>query len=213
MVQLYKAGLQSFGFYGSEVVGLNDVELNQAQHHYLALCGGSSQARQKHLSLCLLTDPLWRQAFGPILVWASIVWKAATARELFDIWPMPWLGQEAGKIVTSLPSTWAAVRGPLGAAYLSLRRAGWTFATPFQLLDSDGRMVNLTDTSPALLAHRLRLDWNRLHLEGARRSLGPVVEHYGPIDFEVARKVMLDRTLPAQPWPPPSLSYSLDLVV
>jgi hypothetical protein len=65
MVHLYKTGLQSFGYFGSEVVGMNDVELAQAQHHYLSLCGGVSQARHKHLSLCLLTDPLWRQAAGP----------------------------------------------------------------------------------------------------------------------------------------------------
>ncbi len=197
MVHLYKTGLQSFGYFGAEVVGITDNELHQAQHHYLAVCGGASQARHKHLSMCLLTDPLWRQAFGPALLWASIVWKAATARELFSIWPLPWLGQEAGKIIRSLPSTWATVRGPIGAAYLSLRRAGWTFATPFQLLDPAGDILNLTDTSPALLAHRLRLDWNRLHLEGARRSLQLPRDDTTDVDFAAARSLLLDRNLPA----------------
>ncbi len=194
MVQLYKTGLQSFGFYGSEVVGLTDTELVQAQHHYLALCGSPSQSRNKHLSLCLLTDPLWRQAVGPALVWASIVWKAATDRALFLVWPLPWLGQEAGKIITSLPASWAAVRGPLGAAHLSLRRAGWSFQTPFQLLDDKGNTINLTDTSPAMVAHLLRLSWNRLHLAGAHRSLR--MDEGLNIDFEVARAFLQDRRIP-----------------
>ncbi len=175
---------------------MNNVELAKAQHHYLALCGSPSQARHKHLSLCLLTDPLWRQAVGPVLVWSSIVWKAATARELFAVWPFAWLGQEAGKIVRSLPSTWAAVRGPLGAAYLSIRRVGWTFATPFQLIDAAGITINLKGTSPAMVAHRLRQDWNRLHLEGARRSLRMDDSLY--IEFEASRALLLDRRISAQ---------------
>jgi hypothetical protein len=106
------------------------------------------------------------------------------------------LGQEAGKIIRSLPSTWTTVRGPIGA-YLSLRRVGWTFATPFQLLDPVGSILNLTDTSPALLAHRLRLDWNRLHLEGARRSLKLPSDDMTDVDFAAARSLLLDRSLTA----------------
>ena len=124
MAHLYKTGLQSYGFFGAEVVGLTDLEVTKAQHHYLGLCGCPSKARNKHLSLCLLSDPLWRQAVGPILTLSPIVWKASTVRDLFEVWPLPWLGQEAGKVVRSLPTKWSAVRGPLGAAYLSLRRVG-----------------------------------------------------------------------------------------
>ncbi len=196
MVTLYKTGLQSFGFFGSEVVGMTDQELHRAQHHYLTLCGCPGQAKSKHLSLCLLSDPSWRQAVGPILVWASIVWKASTSPDLFAVWPLPWLGREAGKVIRSLPRTWAEVRGPLGAAYLSLRRLGWTFVTPFQISTDDGAVISLTDTSPEMVAYWLRTASNKQHLDGAKRTL-----HLDPalqIDFEVARKLLLDRRLAAR---------------
>ena len=64
MTYVFKTGLQAFGYFGAEVVGMDDKELVQAQHQFLSLCGCPSQSRSKHLSLCLLTDPLWRQGGG-----------------------------------------------------------------------------------------------------------------------------------------------------
>ena len=131
-----------------------------------------------------------------MLTWSSIVWKAATDRSLFDVWPLPWLGREAAKVITSLPSSWRQVRGPIGAAYLSLKRIGWTFSTPFQITDSTGRTFSLTDTAPALLAHFLRESWNHINLVGASRAL-----HLDPdlqIDFEVPRRLLQDRSIPAR---------------
>ncbi len=51
---------------------------------------------------------------------------------------------------------WNSVRGPIGAAILSLQRLGWDMPSPFVLLDDWGEEIPLTRTSPALLAELLR---------------------------------------------------------
>jgi hypothetical protein len=88
------------------------------------------------------------------------------------------------------------VRGPLGAAYLSLRRIGWAFLTPFQLVTAEGVTINLTDTAPAMVAYRLRLAWDHQRLQGAQRSLH--LDASLKVDFEAARKNLLDRRIPAR---------------
>ncbi len=35
-------------------------------------------------------------------------------------------------------------------------RVGWRFVAPFQMVDGGSEVANLADTSPAMVAHRLR---------------------------------------------------------
>eukprot|EP00959_Pyramimonas_sp_CCMP1952_P429177 8988713-Pyramimonas_sp.AAC.1 len=78
----------------------------------------------------LMDDPMWRQALGPALSWAT-VWKAATGERREHAVSLPELARMAKPVLSNLPRTWAAVRGPLGAAHLSLERIGWKFDGPF----------------------------------------------------------------------------------
>ncbi len=84
----------------------------------------------------------------------------------------------------------------MGAASLSLKRVGRSFHTAFQLRTAEGDVVNLTGTSPAMLASRLRLAWEARNLAGAKRSLR--LADSTRIDFEVARKALADSRLPNQ---------------
>ncbi len=51
---------------------------------------------------------------------------------------------------------WNAVRGPVGAAILSLHRLGWAMTGPFTVTDDRGEEIALTRTPPAMLALLLR---------------------------------------------------------
>jgi hypothetical protein len=50
---------------------------------------------------------------------------------------------------------WASVRGPVGAAAMSLARVGWRMNTAFTWTDAAGEEVNLITTSPALITRML----------------------------------------------------------
>ncbi len=166
MIQIYKTGLQSYGYYGAEVTGMTYKEVQAAQHLYLTLCGSPSQSRHKHISLCLLGDPTWRQATSTVGMWSTVVWKCATDQHIRAMWPLNWLGEEAGKTIRHLPRNWAEVRGPLGAAHLALKKVGWAFCTPFQLRTHDGCILSLTDTSPKQVNSLRQEAWDNVNLQG-----------------------------------------------
>ena len=76
---------------------------------------------------------------------------------------------------------------------MSRKRVGWKFVTAFQIANDRGTVLNLTDTSPAMLAYRLRTSWMQRNLKGARQSLK--MDPDIGIDFEFSRKIMQDRIL------------------
>ncbi len=78
MRKLYTTGLQAYAFYGAEVVGLDSHQLKSAQARFLSLVGSPARSRSASVALVLAGDPLWRQGLGPVLTWASTVWKATT---------------------------------------------------------------------------------------------------------------------------------------
>ncbi len=51
---------------------------------------------------------------------------------------------------------WDIVKGPIGAAILSLHRVGWSMPSPFVLRDDWGEDVPLTKVTPAMLATMLK---------------------------------------------------------
>ncbi len=51
---------------------------------------------------------------------------------------------------------WDQVRGPIGAAILSLHRIGWDMPAPFTLRDDRGEDIQLTKVTPAMLAVYLK---------------------------------------------------------
>ena len=54
------------------------------------------------------------------------------------------------------PSSWRMTRGPIGAAYLSLRRIGWKWTNPFTFVTDLGAEVMIPRIGPALLNRYLR---------------------------------------------------------
>ena len=161
MQKLYVTGLQAYAFYGAEVVGLGAKQLKTAQANYLSLVGSPARSRSASVALAVAGDPLWRQGLGPVLTWASTIWKATTSASFQAFVSLPQLGALARPVVQALPRTWGGVRRPLGAAHMSLKRIGWTFATPLVLKSAEGQEFALTTVSPALLAYHLQVAWKK----------------------------------------------------
>ena len=172
MKSLFITGLQQASLYGAEVTGLNPKELHSARASYLQLVGPAAPSTSSAITLAITGDPLWRQGLGPVITWSTIVWKSAVSQAFQALVDIPRLGQMAAPAIKRLPQTWGGVRGPLGAAHLSLRRIGWRFLTPFSLESASGETFLLTSTSPALLSYHLQLDWKRAVGTQAGRSLG-----------------------------------------
>ena len=184
MRELFITGLQSFSHYGTEVVGMDVKQLQKARANHLSLVGATCKSAKTNLSLAALGDPLWRQALGPALTWSTLVWKATTHANYRDVVTVPELGRLAGPIMLKLPRTWGEVRGPVGAAALSLRRVGWTFDTCLTLVTDEGVHLPLTSTSPAMVAYHLQVSWKRRLGEAAARSLGLDGEQLDPTVFQ-----------------------------
>jgi hypothetical protein len=114
MRRLYVTGLQAHAFYGAEVVGTDARQLKSAQAKYLSLVGSPARSRSASVALAVAGDPLWRRGLGPVLTWASIIWKATTSAHFQKFITLPQLGALAGQVVQSLPRTWGGSRGPSG---------------------------------------------------------------------------------------------------
>ena len=111
MRAMFIAGLQQFSSYGAEVTGMDPTQLKQAMAAYLPLVGSPARSSSSALSPALLGDPLWRQALGPAITWATISWKAPTSQEYQGYLDVPRLGQLAAPVTGRLPTTWGG-QGP-----------------------------------------------------------------------------------------------------
>ena len=172
MRELFITGLQAYSHYGSEVAGLDAQQLKRGRANYLDLVGATVRSAKTSLTLAAMGDPLWRHALGPALTWSSIVWRATTSTDFKQVITVPELGRLAGPIMVKAPRTWGEVRGPLGAAVLSLRRIGWVFDNCLTLITDKGVKLPLTSTSPALVAYHAQVAWKRVLARDAARTLG-----------------------------------------
>ncbi len=163
---IFCAGPLPEAVYGAAVNGLSDAEVLTLRR--CAAQAYTPRARGRSLSRLLLIEgvPTWRAETEVIMeysrqVWAASLRGAATAddgtmtlAELSRLW-------HAVDTKSILPKegqsrAWAEVKGPIGAAWLSLHRIGWTMRGPFTLRDHNGEDLILTTTTPALLASLLK---------------------------------------------------------
>ncbi len=165
-------------------MGMDAAQLQQAQAQYLSLVGSTVRSANKTLTLAALGDPLWREALGPVLTWATIVWKATTSSDYKMVVTVPELGRLAGPVMRRAPRTWGEVKGPLGAAVMSLKRIGWHFDNCMTLVPSEGLRLALPSTSPALVAYHLQIAWKCKLGQDAARRLGYTAAQLDPTAFQ-----------------------------
>ena len=111
--------------YGAEIYGAADKELWDIQSLCLSTMVPVVSGRDRRLALVLGDDPTWRLTAGPIIQYCKEVWRQVT------------IGHDPGRGFISMsdlsrgwarcfedpPRKWAGVKGPIGAMWLSLKKA------------------------------------------------------------------------------------------
>ncbi len=198
-VKVFRSGLLPSAAYDAPVWGVDGDEALSLRR--LAATAMAPRARGRSLTATHMWygHPTAEAEVAPIVQYGKMVWKAVTASEearrrgtsLVDLRQM-WVGADAyiGPVVNALRKTreeegkvslkrareaWGRVKGPIGAAALSLERIGWSFTGPFEIADERGATFALTATSPALLRDILkqavrRADERTLAAQWAKRD-------------------------------------------
>ncbi len=163
---IFMAGPLPEAVYGAAVNGLSDKEVLAIRRN--AAQAFTPRARGRSLSKLLLLEgvPTWRAEVEVALEYAQQVWQASLVdprTPCEDVLTLPQISQLWHSVRTTdiLPGggqrrDWSAVRGPIGAMWLSLHRIGWSMRNPFVMTRHDGEEIVLTTTSPAMLALLLK---------------------------------------------------------
>ena len=147
------AGLVPQAGYGTEVTGLDDREWNGLRRSLAAGIGPKAGGRSLALALLLEGDSTTAVALAPAVRWAEEVWAAACGEAGALTLPQllgAWYGALARR-----PRKWGDVKGPIGAAWLTLRCAGWDWPAPLTFASPQGHQYLLTEWAPALLRQKL----------------------------------------------------------
>ena len=163
-INVVRAGARPAVQYGSECIGLPDAALLQLRRIYSAAtgisCGGSSLTAKLAVggSNYEDIDPATVDSNPPLLALASRIWDEPSFRNGFV---RAWLAAKAD--VEQHGVRWNWVRGPVGAAWLSLARVKAEWPGPFvvRLLDQE---VSMVDTPPLQLKAILQAHARR-HLD------------------------------------------------
>ncbi len=178
--KVFRTGLLPSAAYDAPVWGIDCDEALRLRR--LAATAMAPRAR----GLSLTATHMWYghptadAESSPVVQYARMVWKAVTEQKdardrgtsLADIRGM-WESAEKyfGPVVRTLRTAreedlevplkmtraaWSSLRGPIGAAALTLERVGWTFVSPFVIQDERGATYMMTSTSPALVRDLMR---------------------------------------------------------
>ena len=143
------AGLTPQAGYGTEVTGLSQEEWDKMRRAVAAGLGPKAGGRSLAVTLLMEGDPTIKVALAPALRWADEVWAAAcgdkNACRLTQL-----IGMYHGA-ASRRPRTWGDVKGPIGAAWLTLQRAKWEWPAPFVFRSPGGMEYSLTEWAPAMI--------------------------------------------------------------
>ena len=133
--RLYTCGLAPNHFYGADVMGIDNVELDQARRQWLATLPVGASGRSRTLALALYGDPTFMGATAPIRQYAKEVWRAAMgpAGSCRSPLSLPELAAAWREVWGAPPRSWAKVRGPIAALYVSCERLHCVMEDPFRI--------------------------------------------------------------------------------
>ncbi|CAK0853059.1 unnamed protein product, partial [Prorocentrum cordatum] len=145
-------------------------------------------------------------ALGPIIYCSLLAWGISAKPGLLK-YDHGDLKQKVHRVLDNPPKSWSACRGPMGAALLSLKRIGWKLLNPFEIETSQGLVLQLTATPPALLKYHLGDAWKAQLEFNAAAKMGPP---QGRLDCSAAEAVLDDPNLTKpQKGLPPGLPYPM----
>jgi len=156
-IKVFAAGVLPAAAYGAEALGTTDAELEALRK--LALDSLPSMPRGSSRAAIFATygDTTWRVALAPALRWAQEIWNSEAqeekSRRCLSIPTIKMAWHTAKK---AIPRNWGGSRGAVDAAFLALRRFGWSFPDPFTFKDDRGISIPLRDSNPKLLSKLFR---------------------------------------------------------
>ncbi len=184
---VYAVGIAPASAYDAPIWGLTDREVLAQRRTAAVAMRPRARGRSLTITNLLHGTPTARLEVAPVLHYSRAVWQAVVAREaaasrgcgLPDIggWWNEAMGLYSGAAEAyeadgaasksdakkRIAKAWRGVRGPVGAALLSLARIGWRFRDAFRLEDDRGVEITLTHTTPQLLRDLL--------VDGVRRAM------------------------------------------
>ena len=186
--RLFAGNVRAVAYYGAEVHGLDDVEL-AAAWRLAGKCLSPSTSGRSIEALALtnlkVIGPL---PFAQVRRWALEVWKASCGFDRLAIPLNELLRLHAVVKARGPPTRWRDSKGPIGGAFLELRRLGWSFgdgyAAPFTLITDLGDALTLTRISPAALDVQLAAAYGRV-LERKLAAKWGAVSDYGVLQSDL----------------------------
>ncbi len=179
-IKVYTTGIAPEANFGAEVWGISDSEALKLRR--VAAMALKPRSRCRSLTTVHLVNrfPTARDEVRTVIHDAKQIWRAATDREaaaargmslpeIRRLWEAAHRGVKAAVDAygdarigsggaagnRAARKAWDSIRGPVGAAALTLARLGWRFGSAFELVDAHGDIVGMTTTSPAMVAKLL----------------------------------------------------------
>ena len=115
--------------YGCSVYGVDDKEDHELRQASARVAGGG-RGKRLNVYTVFYDDQSWRATCGPILAWATAIWNFNTPMAQATVGPAE-LREAWQRVADEQPTKWGNVRGPASAAWLSMRRVGWIWESPF----------------------------------------------------------------------------------
>ena len=145
---LVRTGPRAQGTYGSDVHGISNVALRQLRSIHCAATRLSSAASSTTAKLAIggekyeEADPAVKDTGSPVFRVMEKLWDQPHKRAEFVL-----MWQAAVDDIVEFGERWNRIKGPVGAAILTVLRAGGQWTTPFQV-ELMGYPINLIDTPP-----------------------------------------------------------------
>ncbi len=184
---ILRAGILPSAAYDSPIWGVDEEEALKLRR--LAATAMTPKARGRSLDMVHIWHgmPTADAEVAPIVQYSRMVWAAivgreraalrgASAADIRRMWdaasahfgPTAKKWEDARTQSGIVPrktarAIWGTVRGPIGAAALSLARVGWKFISPFTITDERGAEIVLTKSSPAMVRGPMRDATRRMY--------------------------------------------------
>jgi hypothetical protein len=163
--RLFAGNVRAVAFYGAEVHGLDDRELAAAWRLAAKCLSPTTPGRSVDALALTNLKVIGLLPFAQVRRWALEVWRASCGFDRMAI-PLSELCRiHADVAARGAPQRWRDSRGPVGGAFLELKRLGWSFgdgqSAPFSLITDLGDTLVLTRVSPAALDVHLSAAYGR----------------------------------------------------
>ena len=172
--RVYSHQLKPATAFGAAVNGLDTKELHKLRN---ALLKATTPYHGSHRrQLALKGDPAWKEALALFRMWSRILWlsqrltepQAKGIPDLLEL--ISWWGKAKERY--SDEATWANSRGPVGRAFLALKRIEWQMDDLHKCTTRQGLTINLGKTAPAMLDIHLQRATQEVHEKEMAITMG-----------------------------------------